>query len=823
MPLPLDRAPYEPAPQAVLDFLFRALDGSTEVQQNAPVHAEPRSVVWLPLNRDVGLAHLGHSLFAVSLSESGACEGYRLSDTPHLSVTTRGPLTALELGAVALTVRTKVARAAVQLLGLSRLARVYPRGDYPTSHWHAPPDHWARAVHDAHVDRTELTLAFLPLPLTLPTTSRWLGDVEVPAFLLVTPQRLALTGAVLTGEVYMPANPLLSVSSEQNQPHTQLSGETVLPGSFRCVGKHEFQLNEHRFKTSGPLAALARCFDKQGDERVLSAAQTLCKTATSDADKRAALRFLEHATTTSVAAAAQLPRFCLARELDQTVTGQPPWMGESNAPDLVEVWETYGFEDRTGYWLLVELEHAPPSWRAAALELSDALWRKWREEASDRFEAARLDLTHARYAFNVGYPERARAVLTETPRLFPNLTLGDLNLPTFSGVSPWRDVRRDVELLLRNITDADPRQKDLARQRLIMLDPLNPEWLEEATQSNTLGRRAREALQLLQGPVSRDPTSTPPDVPRALLRALEDERIATQLSHPLTRGKQTVTGRLVDAIAIVPSPDESVLRLYCERVTKSDSPLLDALDRAATVLGLGHFELYLSRGKDDIGAQAFAAQSKLLLVGGQHTDPSSRHHLEPKELIFAFAAELAHVRFGHSRVSTPDVMRGLVSKSKQGAELAFNLLPLISGIKLGKRLGVVTAKLSLPRINKALTAARTLESAVNSALPPDRNHADLNRPTEALLATHRLEQLSADRAALTCCGDLIAAFRAMLKTRADYVRVNTTLDTNGALAAIEQHAPSNPEAFADLRLRLGSLVAFYVSDDYEELRRLTYR
>src|SRR5690606_648383 len=113
------------------------------------------------------------------------------------------------------------------------------------------------------------------------------------------------------------------------------------------------------------------------------------------------------------------------------------------------------------------------------------------------------------------------------------------------------------------------------------------------------------------------------------------------------------------------------------------------------------------------------------------------------------------------------------------------------------------------------------ETAVNTALPAE--HADLSRPTEALLDAHRLEQLSADRAGLVCCGDLTAAFAAILKTRTDYVRVSSTYTTIGAVAAIEQHAPSNPVGFDDLTLRLGNLIAFYLSDDYEELRRLTYR
>jgi hypothetical protein len=804
-PLPLDEAPYQAADANVIRF----------VRERTQESATREPVTWLPLDSHVGLAYVAPEVFVVSLPEPGegsAVQGYRLAESAHLSVTPRGPMTRLELGALTLTVGSKTARAALQLLGLSRLSRPYSKALSPVSHWHVAASEWTTAMFGAHVGSSEIVLAFEPLSLAVPLSSRWLGELAIPTYLLVTPERITIIGAAVTGEVYLP--------SIAGAPGPWLNGETVDPSSFRCLGKNVFQLNEHRFKGSTKLAEIARCFEKVKDDRILVAAQALSGGARSSADRQLALAWLKRLTPGSVGSAPRLAEWCLSHQLDQPKDGLAPWTLDEHAPNLVDVWQSYGFDETLGAWLMDELHGAPQAWKGAAVELSEMLWRLRRDRADDQFELARLDLTHAGFAFRLGFPERARAVLAETPRLFPPPTLADIYLPSFSGVSPWRELRRETELTMRQITGADPRQQDLARQRLIALDPLNTEWLHEAAQSKLLGARAQLALELLEGPITREPAEY--DVPRSQLRPLEGERIESQLRHPLTRGKNTVASKLADAIAIVPTPDEAVLKLYCERVTKSDSPVLDALDRAATVLGLGHFELYVSRGKDDVGAQAYAAQSKVMLVGGQHTDPGSRHYLEPLELSFAFAAELAHVRFGHSRVSGADVVRGLLSKGKQGAEIAFSLLPLISGINLGKRLGVVTAKLSLPRINKAITAARTIESAVNSALPPERLHADLGRPTEALLDAHRVEQLSADRAGLVCCGNLLSAFVAILKTRTDYVRVNATLRTNGALAAITQHAPSSTVAFDDLKLRLGSLIAFYLSDDYEELRRLTY-
>src|SRR5690606_37918095 len=206
----------------------------------------------------------------------------------------------------------------------------------------------------------------------------------------------------------------------------------------------------------------------------------------------------------------------------------------------------------------------------------------------------------------------------------------------------------------------------------------------------------------------------------------------------------------------------------------------------------------------------------------QHLESDSRHYLNPAELRFCVASELGHIRFGHRRVSPQDVVRGAIQKGKQGVDVALSVLPVLGGLRLTNRLGMVTAKLSLPQIDKAMRTARTLSKAVDSAMPPKQAHMDMSQANEELLEAHRLAQLSADRAGLVCCGDLPSAALSLLKGRTDYVRVAAGVAELGLLRAIEQQESSNASAFADLRLRVGSLISFFISDEYEQLRRLAY-
>jgi hypothetical protein len=158
-----------------------------------------------------------------------------------------------------------------------------------------------------------------------------------------------------------------------------------------------------------------------------------------------------------------------------------------------------------------------------------------------------------------------------------------------------------------------------------------------------------------------------------------------------------------------------------------------------------------------------------------------------------------------------------LDKGRRGLDLTLGLLPLFAGLKLGNRLGLATAKLSLPQLSRWAQAARQLEVAVRGRTAPNQR-SDLSVANEALIEAHRFCQLSADRAGLLCAGDLTSAVRAMLLTRTDYVRVTTRLQQSSLLDSIDQARAGKPAAFDDLLMRIGFLIAFYVSDDYPKLR-----
>ena len=152
------------------------------------------------------------------------------------------------------------------------------------------------------------------------------------------------------------------------------------------------------------------------------------------------------------------------------------------------------------------------------------------------------------------------------------------------------------------------------------------------------------------------------------------------LRHPLTREDSPLLSKLQTLLAMVPVPDYSVLRDYCERLTpQRQSYAVDALGDARALLGLSGVEAYVSRGLKGVGMRAYEGQPPFILIGGQHLDPATPYYLPARELRFAVGAELAHLRYGHHRVTANEVWSGAMSKGKEGLGLAMGMLPVLKG------------------------------------------------------------------------------------------------------------------------------------------------
>ncbi|MBN2197066.1 MAG: hypothetical protein JW751_29950 [Polyangiaceae bacterium] len=445
-------------------------------------------------------------------------------------------------------------------------------------------------------------------------------------------------------------------------------------------------------------------------------------------------------------------------------------------------------------------------------------------DSRDPIRGTLADLDFAEHSLDADLRPLAVAVLETRLAHLPSETLDELlpprdaDLTTDAGGPTLRS--RVFELLAR--ARGTPEAPDVrAIAELARLHPLVSERVRALAKvaQGELGERAKAVGRALEpGGLSPRPTAEGGLVLRH--RSLSDKQLDEVLRHSATRRDSPLLSRLQALLASVPVPDVSMLRDYCEQVT---APPYDAAVRAfadaTTLLGLGGLQAYVSRGAKGVGVRAYEGRPPFVLIGFQHLVPGD-YALSETELRFALGAELAHLRFGHSRVTSSEVWNGALDKGKQGVELALGLVPVLRGWALADKAVRVTSKVPIPAVQRVVDAAQTLQrrvvaSTVRGATGHDDGLSTLN---ETLVVAHRMMQLSADRAGLVIAGDVQASLRAMFLLRRDYRAEFDVVEARGLAPVLSQRAEDGHIAYQDLAIRVAALLAFYLSDEYLRLR-----
>jgi hypothetical protein len=296
------------------------------------------------------------------------------------------------------------------------------------------------------------------------------------------------------------------------------------------------------------------------------------------------------------------------------------------------------------------------------------------------------------------------------------------------------------------------------------------------------------------------------------------------LCHPLVREGGVLLGRLQALLAAVPSPDRGVLRDYCESLAGERHPhAAAALSDAARAFGVPDVHAYVSRGNKSVGLRAYEGAPPFVLIGVRHLEGDAELTMTRSELRYAIGAEIAHLRYGHARVTSSEVWAGALSKSKQGLDFALGVLPMLKGMRFADKISRVVARIPLAAARRVLDGAGSISGRMRSGLmivpsPRPINDGVLSRINEELVAAHRVMQLTADRAGLLLAGDLRSAVRGLLLLRRDHQKLLVEAEREGIEAVLARRDPGGTIEHQDLAIRVAALIAFYLSDDYEKLR-----
>jgi len=473
------------------------------------------------------------------------------------------------------------------------------------------------------------------------------------------------------------------------------------------------------------------------------------------------------------------------------------------------------------------------------------------QKIQDKVVAVESDLGLAEHLLYVGERAEARAILEQRLAMLPAEDLASVALP--QGADPCAGEGapvlqlRVLELLAQARTD-DPDPGTLAA--LARHQPLLPSRLDALTASSSGDLRARAMRARAVLTEGRDDEAS--RYAPASVRAVPDP-LQVRMRHPAAR-EGHVLGRLQSALAQIKPPDAGLVRSYCERLTERAHPeAWQAIAEAALMLGMPVPQAFISRGGRDVGLRSHEEPSPFLLIGGAHLDPASDHFLDPAELRFAVGSELAHLHFGHSRVTSDDVWAGVWDKTTTALGATAAMLPFLRFLptdllRSQRALGAIntvapdrwlravykaedaaslSARLGADPIRVVQGSAEVAESAssglgslraVASRFLPAEASSDLGVDQQRLVVAHRVMQLSADRAGLVLADDPGAALRSFFLTHSHLRPELVLADKDGFLAVLSRRSRDGTPMMPLVALRAAALVAFWLSDDYVVLR-----
>ena len=371
-----------------------------------------------------------------------------------------------------------------------------------------------------------------------------------------------------------------------------------------------------------------------------------------------------------------------------------------------------------------------------ALALGEALWQ--RSRADDPIGA---DVDRAAHLRTAGAEAEARAVLEAGLSRLPDPEVAEL-VPSDD---PHAHVRDRIRLL-EALVPLDPN----AHHSLARIEPFADGRLAALeARGDARGQRAARLRAVLDGALE-----APAEV-ESKGEAMDGEALEA-FRHPMSRTNRFAS-TLQGLVASVEVPNHGALRRFCAPLEEPRARA--AFDAARERLGVDA-QCYVSRGELSTGCRAYDDPAgPFVVLGGRHLE-SGVLHLPLAALRFVFACELAHLRFGHARVTSSDLWQGAIDKGLGGADLLLTALPLVRQVRVPDAVGTMLGVVRDGTVGKLWDKASSLFGKDDEPEPSDEEQA-----RESLLATHRLMELSADRVGLALVTDPGPAVQALLALR----------------------------------------------------------
>lgn len=425
-------------------------------------------------------------------------------------------------------------------------------------------------------------------------------------------------------------------------------------------------------------------------------------------------------------------------------------------------------------------------------------------------------IVFADFLVKVGEREKAVKIYEEIYGNLPNETLADLLVPPTLDILKGEGGQLVKIALLEKMVEAkgeiEIADADMAFE-LACLQPLVKSRLETLVQvtNESTAQKVDVITQLLHSSQLAEKRTKELTIQ---YNPLPKELIDTHINH-VQNTKTGLFSSMQELLATVNVPDQSVIKGYAEKVTgQKYKKLYELVSDITYALNIPSPEIYISRGENATQIKSFEGTPPFLLVGVDFIEEKSPNFLSQEELRFVLALEIAHLYFGHARITSNDVWRGAMDK---GMFMVNTLLAFLPGITM------LTSQFDkLKRVSSLLGRIQNISEKVSgfsdTYLKEMTFLSDDEQKEKELLAISRLMELLADRVGLLIAnGDLHAVVRSMILASPKYATEMTTIERYGFKGMLAKKDADENFIYQDLIIRLHALCSFYLSTDYDVL------
>lgn len=443
-----------------------------------------------------------------------------------------------------------------------------------------------------------------------------------------------------------------------------------------------------------------------------------------------------------------------------------------------------------------------------------------------------VELEFCRHLIWAGETREAIQTLEETREVLPDEGLTDLLPPEDLELKNSGQVLRIqlLELLIEAKGDKNAKQELAEVARLQPLVPMRAErWLEVAKKSQ---REQAQQLALTLRPEGLQPPAETEETTQ-YFNTLPEKLLKKEVTHPAAQEK-SIRQTLQSWIAEAPKPDTASLKAFAQELSEQEHAVVrQQLTDIRQALGMPAVKCYVAHGQKRVGIRSYQDKPSFLVIGAEHLKSDTPFALRPKEWLFALGSEMAHLRFGHVRITADDLWEGAKEKGFFALDTLLSVLPGLSSVGAAmksvpqlNRFSDLLQKTS--RLQQIADSSQNLIQMTGTAVALVSGGGSEKPSTEdvqqqQLLATSRMMQLSADRAGLLLCGDLKSAVRAIFLTSPLYQPELDIALKYGLPTLLEKRDENGKLRFQELAIRLAALFSFYASEEFVLLRQQLVR